>query len=293
VTVDGLLVPIQNTDPAAPPVHQIVPFKAILDNMKNPRSGPGIAWQHLQDGVAYAAVPFVERPSHGDGLLHVVRIDPRRARVLAFTSGSEDIRPQTAADWATQRKLAVVINAGMYEPDHLTHTGYFRVEGQTNSAQWLPSYKSALLLPGRAAEASAQIIDLDREDSSSLMKREGAVAQNLRLIRAPGINMWPQNQKRWSEAAIAMTKDGEILFLFSRSPLSMRDFNTKLLDLGLGVVRAMHAEGGPEASLSIHAGGIGLDLCGSYETGFVENDDNHHQWPLPNVFGIEVDRSGP
>jgi hypothetical protein len=68
--------------------------------------------------------------------------------------------------------------------------------------------------------------------------------------------------------------------------LSMREFNTRLLATGLDVVRAMHVEGGPEASLSIHAGGIDLDLAGSYETGFVENDDNHRQWLVPNVLGV-------
>jgi hypothetical protein len=33
-----------------------------------------------------------------------------------------------------------------------------------------------------------------------------------------------------------------------------------------------HVECGPEASVSIHAAGVNLDLNGSYETGFVEND---------------------
>lgn len=48
----------------------------------------------------------------------------------------------------------------------------------------------------------------------------------------------------------------------------------------------MHVEGGPEASLSIHTGGVDLDLCGSYETGFNENDSNTHQWAIPNVLGV-------
>ena len=48
----------------------------------------------------------------------------------------------------------------------------------------------------------------------------------------------------------------------------------------------MHVEGGPEASLSIHAGGIDLDLNGSYETSFNENDGEKKQWPLPNVLGV-------
>jgi hypothetical protein len=48
----------------------------------------------------------------------------------------------------------------------------------------------------------------------------------------------------------------------------------------------MHLEGGPEASLSIHAAGVDLDLSGSFETGFSENDANVRQWPIPNVLGV-------
>jgi len=59
-----------------------------------------------------------------------------------------------------------------------------------------------------------------------------------------------------------------------------------LLNLPLGIESAMHLEGGPEASLSIHFAGLVLDLCGSYETGFMENESNVVQWPLPNVLGV-------
>jgi hypothetical protein len=43
---------------------------------------------------------------------------------------------------------------------------------------------------------------------------------------------------------------------------------------GSGIERTMHAEGGPEASLSIVAGGFHLDLAGSFEAGFNENHDD-------------------
>jgi hypothetical protein len=29
-----------------------------------------------------------------------------------------------------------------------------------------------------------------------------------------------------------------------------------------------------------------LDLNGSYETGFIENDGEHNQWAIPNVLGV-------
>ena len=50
----------------------------------------------------------------------------------------------------------------------------------------------------------------------------------------------------------------------------------------------MHVEGGPEARLSIHTAGIDLDLNGSYETGFNENDDEREQWPIPNVLAVRL-----
>ena len=64
-----------------------------------------------------------------------------------------------------------------------------------------------------------------------------------------------------------------------------RPGNRRLLTLG--VVRAMHVEGGPEASLSVR-GAVKLDLAGSYETGFREDDTNEEQWPIPNVICVRV-----
>ena len=62
------------------------------------------------------------------------------------------------------------------------------------------------------------------------------------------------------------------------------------LSLPLRITNAMHVEGGPEASLSIHTAGIDLDLNGSYETGFNENDDEREQWPIPNVLAVRLNQ---
>jgi hypothetical protein len=37
---------------------------------------------------------------------------------------------------------------------------------------------------------------------------------------------------------------------------------------------------------SVHVPGLSLDLHGSHETGFVENDAVDRQWPIPNVVGV-------
>jgi hypothetical protein len=149
-------------------------------------------------------------------------------------------------------------------------------------------YHSLLLLDPRAEGLpAADMVDVSGASATDF-DRYGTVVQNLRLIRAPGVNVWQKRSRAWSEAALAQDRDGKLLLLFSRTPLVMHDLNRELLGLGLGIQRAMHLEGGPEASLSLSGGGVELDLSGSFETGFNENDGNPGQWPLPNIIGVEA-----
>jgi len=243
------------------------------------------AWKTLQRGVEYAAVDAGATPA--DGQIHVVRIDPKEAQLLAVMASAGDRKPRTGAVWCRERRLAVAINLGMYRDDQLTNVGHAHAPGHVNNAHWSDKYKSALAfapkLPGLPAAA---IVDLDAPGAVAGLAGYGAVIQNLRLIRAPGRNVWGNQQRRWSEATVAADRAGRILFIFSRRPYAMKDWNDKLLALPLDITAAMHVEGGPEASLSIHAGGIDLDLNGSYETVFNENDDENAQWPIPNLLAV-------
>lgn len=137
-----------------------------------------------------------------------------------------------------------------------------------------------------------RIFDLDNQDASidKIVKSYGTVVQNLRLIKRPGINRWSQQGKRWSEAALGEDKEGRVLFIFSRSPYSMHDLNSELLSMDLGLVAAQHLEGGPEAQLYLNIDNVSLDLFGSFETNFQENNDNNSAWPIPNCLGIKPKR---
>ena len=175
----------------------------------------------------------------------------------------------------------VAINAGMFETDYRSNVGFLRSGAHLNNPRW-NTYQSALAFgPGTAFMA-----DLDAPDAKQRLEPVDTVIQNLRLIRAGGVNVWKPGPRKWSEAAVAADDQRRILFLFSRSPLSMKEFGDKLLAMPLHITHAMHVEGGPEASLSIRAGSRKIDLSGSYETGFNENDGNAGQWPLPNVIGV-------
>jgi len=180
----------------------------------------------------------------------------------------------------------VAINLGMFAADHRSHTGYLRTGGHLNSADW-NGYKSVLAIhPGSPELPSVHWVDINGSVPTATLDQYGVVVQNLRLIARPRRNVWAPNGKKWSEAALALDSSHRLLFIFSRAPYTMRDFNILLLSLPLDIEGAMHLEGGPEASLSIHVAGLSLDFCGSYETGFVEDESNVVQWPIPNVLGV-------
>lgn len=235
-----------------------------------------VAWKTLQPGVELAVFPRE---------LHVVRIDPARAKLRAGLA-SEGSAPKTAGAWCKANGYAVAINLGMFQEDHRSNVGYLRNGKHLNNKRW-NDYRAALALnPSEATLPPLLWLDLDQTKRMTDLEQFGIVVQNLRLIASPGRNVWAKNDKRWSEAAIAKDANGRLLFVFSRAPYTMRDFNQMLLALPLHITAAMHVEGGPEASLSIHVPGMDLDLCGSYETGFLPDDSNREQWPLPNVLGV-------
>lgn len=249
--------------------------------------GASPAWKVLGPGLEYAAVSL---PSAGGraASLHVVRVDPARAELCAETAAQLDGRSRTASDWRRERGLAVAINLGMFLDDGLTHVGYLRNEGR-QLASWRGDYKAAVgLRPTRAGLPPAKWVDLDHPGARDSLRDYALAVQNLRIVRADRHVVWSRQPKRWSEAALAVDGQGRLLLLFCRESLSMAELARRLLAAPLDMRGLMHLEGGPEASLSIHAGGVDLDLCGSYETDFREDDTNAVQWPIPNVLGVRA-----
>jgi hypothetical protein len=253
-----------------------------------------IAWRSIQRGVDYATVAS---PNPAPGLsypLAIVRIDPSVAPLVFALASMHDKEPHTAKEWCASAGLSVAINAGMFKDDGVANVGHLVTGAHANNAHWSDAYRSALAFdPSIGKLPAAAMLDLDDANARTQASQYRAVVQNLRLIRrvdGKGKSVWSEQPRKWSEAAIAFDDHGRVLFLFSRAPYTMAEFNRIVLGLPLGIVRAMHVEGGPEASLSIHGGGVDLDYFGSYETGFVADDSNDHAWPIPNVIGVAKPR---
>jgi phosphodiester glycosidase len=245
-------------------------------------AAPQVSWRPIQPGTELAIIAADAGP------LYVVRVDAGRAKVGVALASEKKSPARTAAEWCRREKLSVAINAGMFQTDQRSNVGYLRHGQHLNNKRW-NAYKSVLAVNPKGKSLPATLW-LDRETSQTdpRLADYGIVVQNLRLIARSRRNVWSPSARRWSEAALAVDSRGRLLFLFSRAPYSMRELNAMLLRLPLDVIAAMHLEGGPEASLSIHAAGINLDLAGSYETGFLPDDSNDRQWPIPNVLGVFV-----
>ncbi len=245
-------------------------------------SAPAFAsapWAVIAQGVEYAVF---------NGQIHVVRLDPSRAKLVLLLASEQDKRPRTTGAWCKDFNLIAAINAGMYGTDYSTNVGYLRNGTHVQNGRWSGRYKSALAFdPLKPGLPQAVIVDLDEPGAKDSLKYYRSVVQNLRLMKKRGVNVWPSSDKRWSEAAVGMDSQGRILFLFCRTPYPMKEFNELVKSLQLGVIRMMHVEGGSEASLSVNAGGFTRDLAGTFDVTTPPGDSDGEQWPIPNVIGIQ------
>jgi len=240
------------------------------------------SWHTLQDGVYYKEFVISDKYP-----IHVIKVEPNKSLLVALSAKVHSKKSMTVKEWCEKFNLVVATNAGMYATDYLTHVGYMRIGNDVLNPRWVKNYFSVFAFnPLKPNLPPAMMIDLDL-DNKKILQDYSVVIQNLRLIKYKGKNVWSPSSKKWSESALAMDEKGNVLFIFSIEAFSMYELNKILLSLPLNIVRAMHLEGGPPASLSIHSSNIKLDLMGKGETEFLENDSYRTQYPIPSIIGVK------
>jgi uncharacterized protein YigE (DUF2233 family) len=241
-------------------------------------------WQKIDTGLFFTKVPI---QGQLDSIL-VIKIDPHHYKIRLLCAGEQSHENLNARQWAKKYDLIGVVNAGMFQTDHKSNVGYMQNFTYFNNPKENSQYLSvAAFNPKNKKFQPFRIFDLDEESFEKIKKNYNTIIQNLRLIKRPGENRWSQQSNKWSEVALGEDRDGNMLFIFSRAPLSMHDFNKTLLTAQINIVCAQHLEGGPEASLYFRHKNISFSLVGSYETSFNENESNVDFWPIPNVIGIQ------
>jgi len=252
----------------------------------SPRAAPD-AWRQLEPGLDFGEF-LSPRPSDvGDSMIRVLRIDPAHFDLrLMNASNSAEEHPMTAAEWARRYDLVAAINPSMYQEDHSGSVSLMKTGSHVNNS-YLSKDRAVLAFDRRDETVPpVQIIDRDCQDFEKLRQQYGTLVQSIRMISCDGRNVWTQQPRKWSTAAIGIDRQGRTLFIHVRSPYSTHNLIGILQELPLDLHNAMYTEGGPEAQLLVRAGGEEMQFVGSFETGFVDNDDNATAWPVPNVVGV-------
>ncbi|HYV85249.1 MAG TPA: phosphodiester glycosidase family protein [Patescibacteria group bacterium] len=250
-------------------------------------AGPALAspWRSLETGLDLGEFSST-LAAGGDGLIHVLRIDPGRWRLrLLNASAQEDGKPRTARAWAKQEGLAAAINASMYQSDFRTSVSLMRAPGHVNNPR-LSKDKAVLAFdPDDPSLPPVQIIDRECQTLETLGARYGSLVQSIRMVSCAGRNVWSPQERAWSTAAIGVDRQGRVLFIHARAPYTTHNFIEALLALPVDLKNAMYAEGGHEAQMFVNAGGRQFEYLGGADDG---SDDGLAglAWPIPNVIGI-------
>jgi hypothetical protein len=247
-----------------------------------------VPWQSPVPGLDVAEL-VLPRPSPvGDSKLVVARFDPAlfEVRLLSSKLLGLDQNP-TAREWVEAHGLVAAVNASMYRDDHRTSVAYMRDGDRVNNGRWSKDNAVLAAGPREAGLAPIRILDRTCEDVPALAARYRIVVQNIRMLDCAGRNTWAKQNRRWSTACVGTDGTGRVLLIHCRSPYPTHDLVEMLRSLPLDLKRLMYVEGGPEASLYVKvAGRVVVSRVGSYETGFLEHDENREFWPIPNVIGL-------
>jgi hypothetical protein len=241
---------------------------------------PGITVERVRGSFAPAA-------RAGDGRITIVRIDPARYEPRLFTAARHGAR-RTAPAWAADFSLAAVTNASMYAPDGRSVS--LMIDDEQAAQERDDARFGGLLGFGPRDGAPGAVTFAGRDcagfDLGLLRRGYRSLLANYRLLDCAGAPIPWKDDKVYSAAAIGLDRRGWVVLMHTRTPYAMRDFATMIAAPELGVTAAHYVEGGPEASLYVHASGGEVREVGSYETSFREDDDNKAFWELPNVIGF-------
>ena len=266
-------------------------FSSITGEAQQKGSGqkPGqdLGWQQLAKGLELGTFLAPQPAAVGDSLVRVLRIDPKYYRFrLLNASAVENGVPLTPKQWCRQNGLIAAINPSMFQTDYKTSVSRMRTKTHTNNPR-LSKDMTILAFNRQSSDVPrAKIIDRQCEDFQFWKQKYGTLVQSIRMISCTGENVWKQQQRRWSTAAIGIDGQDNILFIHVRSWYSTHDLINILKKLPLNISRAMYTEGGPQAQLYVNVGKKEFEFAGSYETSSNQSNDRAISWPLPNVVGI-------
>ncbi len=220
--------------------------------------------------------------------ISLLRIDPEHFRLKLLTQHPSRPQPATLKKWCENNGLVAAINASMYREDRRHQsTGFMKTKNLVNNGYINPRFGAFFAFdPIDPSLPRVGFIDRTKDDWEALIKQYQTVIQNFRLINAAGKNLWPNNHKQHSIAAVGMDTQGKVLFIHCQMPMTVHAFNEALLHLPIRLANAMYVEGGPQAAMYVNLNSTCRAWTGeARETLF--GTIHERLWPVPNIIGIQ------
>lgn len=251
---------------------------------------PVIAWEPLSDGLLLTTMDGPRASKYGDSRITVLRIDPARYTFRLVAAAEQDTVQRTPKEWCEREGLLGAINAGMYSlTDHLSASGYMRNFTHINNPRFKPGFNALLAFnPADSTLPPLRIIDMQNENWKPLLDQYQSCFQSIRMIDNLGHPVyWKSRPVQYcSMTLLAVDQEGQVLFLFTRSPYSANEMIDFMLKSPLHVASAMYLEGGPEASLYAKTDSVEVIRIGSFVSGTWARDDNETFRTMPNILGF-------
>lgn len=246
-------------------------------------------WQNLADGLELGIFDSPQPAEIGDSKIRILRIDPGRYDLKLLTASvSTKGRSLSAKQWCRQNGLVAAINASMFQADYKTSVSLMRTRTHVNNPRL--SKDMTILAFDRLGSGvpAVKIIDRQCEDFKIWKNKYGSLVQSIRMISCKEKNVWHQQPKKWSTAAIGIDTADRVLFIHVGSPYSTHDLINILKTLPLQIARAMYTEGGTQAQLYIKTGAQEYEFVGHSEIDLSNHTNSLFSWPIPNVIGISL-----
>jgi hypothetical protein len=241
-------------------------------------------WEILEPGLALGTFALGGAEPVPGPAVHVLRIDLELFELTLFNASANNNLLLTPRQWASSRGLVSVINASMFQEDMLTSVSLMRTQDHTNNRRQSKDKSILAFDPSIEGVPRVKILDRQCDDFDEWKGKYGTLIQSIRMISCDGRNVWRARGRKSSVSAVGMDRNGHFLFIHTGALIGTHDLIETLLQLPIGISRAMYVEGGPQAQLYVDSGGRTLELSGSLNP--LLGGSGALAWPLPNVLGI-------
>jgi len=241
-------------------------------------------WEELEAGLQFAS--FASPQEESATSIDILRIDPALFRFSLHSAGAEGSAPHPLAAWAERKDLVLAINASMYLPDHVTSTGYLRYGAHVNNSRIHNKFGAFFVAePDTPDLPRAAILDRERDPWEARLPRYMLVVQNYRMIDTDGKLLWLPGGPEHSIAAVGQDRQGHILFIHCRAPMTGEAFAAALLRMPLALRSLMYVEGGSQAAMLARCPKLRRLWIGRSSMAFLHPPADGGG--LPNIIGVQ------